>query len=212
MEQQSDIGTIPQKEYLHRETGQYVEGQGHHDSQMKHFCRWYSSKSIQCLGFLLHIQKINWERKPYNDFWVKRSKVNLPPTYWLHFISDRKSLRLLITDTSNFVKIWRMMIGRHSEHQRTKTLLSRSVTHAFRLSVVSIHFLANCASVSAPYMRFIIKVRWTFYVLEYSLSITSIILHTNHPKGDISCKSCNSVKSTYRSFASLNLVQIRQFF
>ena len=34
----------------------------------------------------------------------KGQKVNLPPTYWLHFISDRKSLLLLITDTSNFVK------------------------------------------------------------------------------------------------------------
>ena len=35
---------------------------------------------------------------------ILESKVNLPPTYWLHFISDRKSLRLLITDTSDFVK------------------------------------------------------------------------------------------------------------
>ena len=113
---------------------------------------------MQCLGFLLHIQKINGTRKPHNDFRVKSSKVNLPPTYWLHFISDRKSLRLLITDTSDFVKIWRMMIGRHLEHQRTKRLFSRSITHAFRLSVVSIPFLVNCASISAPYMRFVIKV------------------------------------------------------
>ena len=165
---------------------------------------------MQCLGFLLHIRKINGKRKPHNDIWVKRSKVKLPPTYWLHFISDRKSLRLLITDTSDFVKIWRVMIGRHSEHQRTKSLLSRLVTHAFRLSVMSIPFLVNCESISAQYMRFVIKVRWTFYVLEYSLSITSIILHTYHPKGEIACKSCNSVKSTYRSFASLSLVQIRQ--
>ena len=177
---------------------------------MKHFCQCYSSESMHCLGFLLHIRKINGKRKPYNDFWVKRSKVKLPPTYWLHFISDRKSLSLFITDTSDFVKIWRVMIERHSEHQRAKSLLSRLVTHDFRLSVVSIPFLVNCASISAQYMRFVIKVRWTFYALEYSLSITSIILHTYHPKGEISCKSCNSVKSTYRSFASLNLVQIRQ--
>ena len=129
---------------------------------------------MQCLGFLLHIQKINGNRKPHNVFGVKRSKFNLPPTYWLHFISDRKSLRLLITDTSDFVKIWRMMIGRHPDHQRTKSLFSRSVTHAFRLSVVSIPFLVNYASISAPYIRFVIKVRWTFYVLEYSLSIKSI--------------------------------------
>ena len=100
------------------------------------------------------------------------------------------------------------MIGRHSEHQRTKSFFSRSVTHALRLSAVSMPFLVNCASIRAPYMRFVIKVRLTFYVLEYSLSITSIILHTYHPKCEISCKSCYSVKSTYRSFASLNLVKI----
>ena len=128
---------------------------------MKHFWQCCSSESMQCLGLLLHIQKINGKRKPYNDFGVKRSKVNLPPTYWLHFISERKSLRLLITDTSYFVTIWRMMIWRHSEHQRTKSLFSRSVTHAFRLSFVSIPFLVNCASISAPYMRFVIKARWT---------------------------------------------------
>ena len=165
---------------------------------------------MQCLGFLLHIQKVNVKRKPHNDFGVKRSKVNLPPTYWLYFISDRKSLRLLITDTSDFVKIWRTMIGRHTEHQRTKSIFSRPVTHAFSLSVVSIPFLVNCAGISAPYMRFVIKVRWTFYILEYSLSITSISLHTYHPKCEISCKSCNSGKSTYRSFASLNLIPIWQ--
>ena len=31
--------------------------------------------------------------------------------------------------------------------------------------------------ISAPYMQFVVKVWWTFYVLEYSLSIASIILH-----------------------------------
>ena len=72
---------------------------------MKHFCQCYSSESMQCFGFLLHIYKINGKGKQHSDFGVKRSKVNLPPTYWLHFISDRKSLRLLITDTSDFVKM-----------------------------------------------------------------------------------------------------------
>ena len=105
MVQQIGIGIFPQKEYLHRKTGQFFEGQGHQDSEMKHFCQCYSSESMQCLGFLLHVQKINEKRKPHNDFGVKRSKVNLPVTYWLHFISDRKYLRLLITDTSDFVKI-----------------------------------------------------------------------------------------------------------
>ena len=105
MVQQSGIGTIPQKEYLHRGTGQFFKGQGHEDSEMKHFCQCYSSESMQCLGFFLHIQKINGKRKPHNDFGVKRSKVNLRPTYWLHYICERKSLRLLIKDTSDFVKI-----------------------------------------------------------------------------------------------------------
>ena len=72
------------------------------------------------------------------------------------------------------------------------------------------HFFVNSASIIAPYMQFIITVWWTFHALEYSLSITSIILHAQYPKGEISRKSCNSFKLTYRSFASLDLVQSRQ--
>ena len=154
------------------------------------------------------------KRKPHNDFWVKRSrsKVNLPVTFWLHLISYRIFLRLLITDTSKFVKIWRMMIGRHAKHEMMKRLLV-NVSNACFLIVLCVYaILVNCDSISAPYMRFVTKVWWTFYVLEYSLSITSIILHTHHPKGEISCKSCNSFKSTYLSFASLNFVQSRQSF
>ena len=135
---------------------------------------------MQCLGFLLHIQKINGKRKPHNDFGVKRWKVNLPQTYWLHFISHRKSLRLLITDTSDFVKMWRMMIGRHSEHQRTKSLFSRSVTHAFRLSVMSIPFLVNCASISVLYMGFFLlkldelSMFWNIHLPSHRLFYTYI--------------------------------------
>ena len=128
--QQSGLGTLSQNEYLHRETGQFFEGQGHYDSQMKHCFPCYSSKSV----FKLRTSYSNdtREKKPHNDFWVKRSKVNLPVTFCLHFISNRISLRLLITVTSNFVKIWRMMIGRHSEHQiMKKGYWSRSVTHVF---------------------------------------------------------------------------------
>ena len=44
------------------------------------------------IGILLTIHKINRKRKPNIDLWVKRSKVNLPATLWLHFISDRISL------------------------------------------------------------------------------------------------------------------------
>ena len=177
---------------------------------MKHCCQCYSSESLQCLSFVLHIQTINGKKKPHNDFWVKRSKVNLPATFWLHFISNRISLRLLITDTSDFVKIWRMMIGRHSKHQMIKRLLVKVSNACFLIVLCVYAILVNCASISVPYMRFVAKVWWTFYVLEYSLSSTSIILHTHHPKGEISWKSCTSFKSTYRSFASLNFVQSRQ--
>ena len=120
---QIGIGTLSQNEYLNRETGQFFEGQGHYDSQMKHFCQYYSSESLQCLSFVLHIQTINGKKKPHHDFWVKRSKVNLPATFWLPLISNWISLQLLITDTSDFVKIWGMMIGIHSEHQMIKRLL-----------------------------------------------------------------------------------------
>ena len=66
--QHSGIGTLPQNEYLHRETGQFLVGQGHYDSQMKHCCQYYSSKSLECLSFVLHIQTINGKRKPHDDF------------------------------------------------------------------------------------------------------------------------------------------------
>ena len=66
--QQSGIGTLPQNEYLHRETGQFFEGQGHYDSQTKHRCQCYSSKSLPCLSFVPHIQTMNGKRKPHNDF------------------------------------------------------------------------------------------------------------------------------------------------
>ena len=152
--QQSAIGTLPQNKYLHREPGQFFEGQGHYDSQMKHCCQCYSSKSLQCLSFVLYIKTINGKRKPHNDFWVKRSKVNLPVTFWLHFISNIISLRFLITDTSNFVKIWRMMIKRHSKHQMIKRLLVK-VSNACFLIVIFAYmpFLVNCDSISAPHMR-----------------------------------------------------------
>ena len=172
----------------------------------------YLCISLQCLGFLLHILKINGKWKPYNHLWVKRSKVNLPATFCLHFISDRISLHLLITDTSDFVKIWRMIIGRHSEHQRTKLLLVKVSNACFPIELCVYAILVNCASISAPCMRFIIKVRWTFYVLEYFLSMALIILHTYHMKDEISCKSCNSLKMNFLSLASLNLVQSRHFY
>ena len=44
--QKSGIGKLPQNEYLHEETSQFFEGQGHYDSQMKHCCKCYSSKSF----------------------------------------------------------------------------------------------------------------------------------------------------------------------
>ena len=152
------------KEYFHSETGQLFEGQGHHDSKTEHFCQCSISKPLQWLCFLLHIQKINGERKPNIDLWVKWSKVNLPATLWLLFISDRISLRLLITDASNFVKRWRMMIGKHPEHQRTKKLLVKVTYKCFPIELCAFVIFVNFASISAPYMQFVIKVGWTFYV------------------------------------------------
>ena len=62
----------------------------------------------------------NDKRKREATYWYLSQKVNLPVTFWLHFIYDRIFLRLLSTDTSDFVKRWRIMIGRQSEHQRMK--------------------------------------------------------------------------------------------
>ena len=175
---------------------------------MKHCFQCYSSKSLQYLGFLLHIQKI---KKATSWFWSQ--KVNGQPScdFLVTPYSWQNIFTPLITDTSDFVKIWMMMIGRHSEHWRTKRFLVTVINACFPIELcVNAFFLVICASISTPCMRFVNKVWWTFYMLEFSLSIASNILHTYHPKVEISCKSCNSFKSTYRSFASLNLVQSRQ--
>ena len=107
-------------------------------------------------------------------------------------------------------KKWRMMIWRYKEHQRSKRLLVKVSNTCFPIDLSDLPFLVNCANISAPYMRFVIKIWWIFFVLEYFLSIPSIIFHIYHPKGEISCNSCNSLKPTYQSFASLNMVQSRQ--
>ena len=40
---------------------------------------------------LLHIPTEDEKRELHVDFGVKRSKVNLPVTFWLHLFSDRIS-------------------------------------------------------------------------------------------------------------------------
>ena len=165
-------------EYFNAETSQIFEGQGHYDSKTEHFfCQCSISKSLQWLGFLLYIQTINGKRKPNIDLWVKRSKVNLPSTLWLHFIFNRISLRLSITDASSFVNRWLMMIGKHPEHIRTKRLSVKVSNWCFPKELCVLVIFVNSASISVPYMQYVIKVWCTFYVFEYSLSMASIILH-----------------------------------
>ena len=57
---------------------------------------------------------MNGKGKPHIDLWVKWLKVNLPATFSWHFISDGKSLHLLITDTSDFVKRRNKLIVRQN--------------------------------------------------------------------------------------------------
>ena len=70
-----------------------------------------------------------------------------------------------------------MMIKKHPEHQGTKRLLVKVNNGCFSIELCVFVIFANSASISAPYMPFVIKLQWTFYVLEYSLSVASIILH-----------------------------------
>ena len=58
-------------------------------------------------------------------YWYLSPKVNVAAPFWLHFIPDKISLRLLITDTSDFVKRWRMMFGRHSEYLSAKKVIGQ---------------------------------------------------------------------------------------
>ena len=56
-----------------------------------------------------------------------------------------------------------------------KKLLVKVSNGRFPIELCVYVIFVNTASICAPYMQNVIKVQWTFYVLEYSLSITSII-------------------------------------
>ena len=69
-------------------------------------------------------------------------------------------------DASNFKNIWRMIIGKHPEHQRSKRLLVKVSNWCFPIEIYVFVIFVNSASISTPYMQFVIKVWWTFYVLN----------------------------------------------
>ena len=48
-----------------------------------------------------------WEL--HNELWVKRSKVNLPATFWVHLFSDRISEHILVSSSSYFAHRFGMM-------------------------------------------------------------------------------------------------------
>ena len=132
--QNIDIGTLSYKEYFHTEKGQFFKGQGHNDSKTEHFCQCSISEFFIWFGFLLQIRKIIGKRKPNIDLWVKRSKVNLPATFWLHFLSDRISFlfafkshmhQTLLTDEGWWFENPQDIKGQ-------KGFWSRSVTDALR--------------------------------------------------------------------------------
>ena len=70
-----------------------------------------------------------------------------------------------------------MMVEKDPEHQMTKKILVKVSNGCFPIELCVLVIFVNSASISAPSMQFIVKVWWTFYILEYSLSIASIILH-----------------------------------
>ena len=57
-------------------------------------------------------------------------------------------------------------------------------------------------------MRFVSNFWWFLVVLEYSLSTVLVFSPSYNPEVEISCRSCKPFKTTYKSFASLNRVQI----
>ena len=58
-----------------------------------------------------------------------------------------------------------------------KNQLVKVTYGCFPIELCVVAIFVNSESISAPYMQFVIKVWWTFYFLEYSLFIASIILH-----------------------------------
>ena len=59
--------------------------------------------------FLLHIPTMDEKRELQVELWIKRSKVNLPATFWVHLFSDRISEHILVSFSSYFVHRFRMM-------------------------------------------------------------------------------------------------------
>ena len=51
-----------------------------------------------------------------------------------------------------------MIIGKHPEHQRTKRLLVKVSNGCFPIELCVFVIFVNSASISAPYMQFIIEV------------------------------------------------------
>ena len=116
------------------------------------------------------------KRKLHIELWVKRSKVNLQATFWVHLFFDRISKQILVSSSSYFVYSLRMMKEAIPESFRTNCPWLRSVKVAIRKRLMTLPILVNCARHGALRLRFVINFWWFFFVLEYSLSIELVFL------------------------------------
>ena len=134
-------------------------------------------------SMLLHIQTISeGKRKSHIDFRVKMLKVSLPETFWLHYISYRISLRLLITDNSDFFKNggwWVKDIQSIITDNKINYCL-KSVTIASRKSFVSLSFWWIVPAI-VLFKHFFYELLMCFGIHAVPFTI-SLIFYTLNPK------------------------------
>ena len=132
-----------------------------------------NSKSLICLGILLR----KLEKQPQIDLWVKRSRVNLPATCWLHFI-----LQTIFTLLNyRYFRLCKKKMN-DDDWKTLKTSKDKKVVGQVQYRMLPDRVLClpscvNCGRIGVPCMWSVMKVWWTFYVLEYSHSIASIYEH-----------------------------------
>ena len=160
----------------------------------------FEHPSVLLFCFLLHIQTVDEKRELHIEFWVKKSKVNLPMTFWLHLFSVRISLHF-----SYFVHRCRTLKERFQKNFRTNCHWSRTVkAAAVRKCLMTLPILVYCAMQGVLLMRFVIYVLRFFVVLEYSLSTVLVFFTFIIPgRRDI----VQTVQSDLKSFALLNRAQ-----
>ena len=139
------------------------------------------------------------------------TKVNLPGTFRLYFLSEGIYNDMLINVTSRFAHVFKMMQGRHPYRFRTKCRWSRSEKDVLPQSLMTSAIFPLC-KVGRLIRSFFYNFWWLFIIFEYFRSTKSVISPLWYPEADVSCSLCKTLRSADQSFASINRVKLCYLF